>query len=110
MNLIESFLSNTAKEKFSEFQAGIIEGLLLLIPRAKEEVLLLLLESLALAIQINEQGMIPIECTISNALVSVWNQCSQGNFKLTRYCNDGRYFGYIHLSFIKQIYICFISN
>jgi hypothetical protein len=80
MKSIRGFLSSVNSETLKPFQSGIIEGLLKLTDVAREDCLILLLETLVLAIKVNKEVTARYEEFLSNMLLKLWNQSAQDVF------------------------------
>jgi hypothetical protein len=80
MKSIRGFLSSISLDSVKPHQSGIIEGLLKLADVAKEDCLILLLETLVLAVKVDNEVTAKYEEFVSNMLLQLWNQSAQDVF------------------------------
>jgi importin-9 len=77
---IRGFLSSIANQEAISHQAAIIEGLLKLVEIAREDCLILLLETLVLVIKVDDYTTSTYEEFISKMVLQLWNSFAQDVF------------------------------
>jgi intracellular sulfur oxidation DsrE/DsrF family protein len=70
---IGAFLITVGKENAMKQQSKCLEGVIKLLPVAKEDVLVLVLETLLMVIGVDLEGLVNYEQVVSEGLLEIWN-------------------------------------